>query len=136
LETHVTTDHDHPNAPQTTDSYSVQVSHDGRAVASADVVASTEPHGTATVTFHSASADSGPGPHGELPSDARRELVDTVMAQPGVRSSDHLHAVVPLGDSPTVTRLQQRTDNFTARAAGVSAIIDADVSPAGDHGRE
>ena len=66
--------------------------------------------------------------HGEAPPEARSELVDQVMDHPGVRSSDNVHVVVPIGDGESITRLQEHTTNFTARAAGASSVIDADVA--------
>jgi len=35
--------------------------------------------------------------------------------------------VVPLGDTESISRLQERTSNVTARAAGASSVIEADV---------
>ena len=106
------------HTPTTTDS-SVRVRHDGHVVAHADITSPDAPHGTSRVTLDT--------PHADAPRDARRELVDRVLDDPGVRSSDTVHVVAPLGDSEAMTRLQQRTTNVTARAAGASSIIDADV---------
>lgn len=98
---------------------SVDVRREGRVVASADVTTTPEPHGTASVALTAR--------HGEAPPHARSELVDQVMDHPGVRGSDNVHVVVPIGDSESIAALQEQTDNFTARAAGASSIIDADV---------
>ena len=99
---------------------SVEVRHEGRVVAEADVTATLEPHGTASVAMSAR--------HGDAPPQARSDLVDQVMDHPGVRSSDNVHVVVPIGDGESITRLQEHTTNFTARAAGASSVIDADVA--------
>lgn len=98
---------------------SVDVRREGRVVASADVTTPSEPHGTASVALIAR--------HGEAPPHARSELVDQVMDHPGVRGSDNVHVVVPIGDGESIGRLQEQTNNFTARAAGASSIIDAEV---------
>ena len=99
---------------------SVEVRHEGRVVAKAAVTTPPEPHGTASVALTAR--------RGEAPPEARSELVDQVMDHPGVRSSDTVHVVVPLGDGESITRLQEHTTNFNARAAGASSVIDADVA--------
>lgn len=104
---------------------SVEVRHEGRVVAAADVTTPPEPHGTASVALTAR--------HGEAPPAARSELVDQVMDHPGVRQSDSVHVVVPIGDGESITRLQDHTTNFTARAAGASSVIEAEVAhPASD----
>jgi len=40
-----------------------------------------------------------------------------------------LEATVPLGDAESLHRLRERTDYMTTRAAGCSALIDADLRP-------
>lgn len=87
--------------------------------ASADVTTPDEPHSTATVAFRSRPGDVAP--------EARRELVDKVLAQPEVQGSDAVHVVLPLGDGATIGRLHERTTNVDARAAGASTVIDAEV---------
>ncbi|HEY0239065.1 MAG TPA: hypothetical protein VGC37_10475 [Friedmanniella sp.] len=104
--------------PTTSDS-SVRVHHDGHVVAHADITTSDAPHSTARVTLDT--------PHRDAPSAARGELVDRVLDHPGVRSSDAVHVVAPLGDSEAMARLQERATNVNARAAGASSIIEADV---------
>ena len=98
---------------------SVKVQREGKVVATAEVVTPPEPHGTASVSLTAR--------HGEAPHTARAELVDQVMDHPGVRESHKVHVVVPLGDGESITRLQEHTTNFTARAAGASSVIDAEV---------
>lgn len=99
---------------------SLEVRHEGRVVAAAEVTAPPEPHGTASVALTAR--------HGEAPPDARSELVDQVLDHPGVAGSDAVHVVLPLGDGESLTRLQERTTNFNARAAGASSIIEAEVA--------
>ncbi|GAB2572320.1 hypothetical protein [Microlunatus antarcticus] len=99
---------------------SLKVQHEGRVVAAAEVTAPPEPHGKASVALTAR--------RGEAPPEARSELVDQVLDHPGVRQSDSVHVVVPLGDGASLTRLQERTTNFDARAAGASSIIEADVA--------
>jgi hypothetical protein len=102
----------------------VQLRHDGHVVAAADISASANPHGTASVALRA--------PH-ELSSEAREELVDQVMEHPAVQGCDTVHVVVPLGDGASISRLHEHTTNANAHAAGASSIIDADVThPAAD----
>jgi hypothetical protein len=104
---------------------SVEVRRDGRVVADADLTVPPEPHGTASVALGS--------PHRDAPPAARAELVDQVMSDPAVQSCDSVHVVVPIGDAEAITRLQERTTNFHARAAGASSVIEAEVAhPASD----
>ena len=110
--------------PASTTEESVEVRHDGHVVATAKVSAS-EPHGTATVALST--------PHDPVPAGARSELVDQVMERPGVRNSETVRVVVPLGDSESISRLQEHTTNVNARAAGASSVIEAEVArPASD----
>lgn len=99
---------------------SVEVHREGRVVAAAAVTTSPEPHGTASVSLSAR--------HGEAPPHARSELVDRVLDHPGVQRSDNVRVVVPIGDAESITRLQERTTNFNARAAGASSVIEAEVA--------
>ena len=51
-----------------------------------------------------------------------------MLDHPDVQASDNVHVVVPIGDGESITRLQDRTTNFSARAAGASSVIDAEVT--------
>lgn len=102
--------------PTTTTSETVKVEHDGQ-VGAADI--STTPDGVTSVALRA--------PH-ELPPEGRGELVDRVMEHPAVQGSDSVHLVVPIGDSASITRLQEHATNVTARAAGASSIIEAEVA--------
>ena len=57
----------------------------------------------------------------------RASLVDAVMDLPDVQESARLEAAIPLGDSETLERLRERSENATTRAAGASALLDADI---------
>lgn len=98
---------------------SVKVQHDGHVVAAADVTTS-EAHGTAKVALLT--------PHADAPDSARGELVDQVLDHPEVRPSDSVKVVAPLGDSGALGRLQERTTNYHARAAGASSVVEAEVT--------
>ena len=65
---------------------------------------------------------------GHIPPGCRASLVDAVMDLPGVQDSARLEAALPLGDSETLDRLRERSENATTRAAGASALLDADIS--------
>lgn len=105
--------------PATPTSESVTVRRDGHVVAEATistVPAAEEPAKVALVADRDAA-----------PAGARGELVDQVLDHPEVQSSGNVHVVVPLGDSESIGRLQERTTNFTARAAGASSVVEAEV---------
>jgi hypothetical protein len=89
-------------------------------VAAADV---TIPPGTGTAQ---ASLRAAPG---QIPPGRRTRLVDAVMDLPDVQDSTRLEAALPLGDSETLARLRERSENATTRAAGASALLDADIPP-------
>jgi hypothetical protein len=81
--------------------------------------------------------EDGPGPvtaqtsvhavPGHISPGRRASLVDAVMDLPDVQESARLEAAVPLGDSETLERLRERSENATTRAAGASALLDADI---------
>ena len=98
---------------------SVKVTRDGHVVAEASVSALPEPEEPAKVALSA--------PRDVAPTGARGELVDQVMDHPAVQGSDNVHVVLPLGDTESISRLQERTTNFTARAAGASSVVEAEV---------
>jgi hypothetical protein len=81
--------------------------------------------------------EDGPGPvtaqtslhavPGHISPGRRASLVDAVMDLPDVQESARLEAAVPLGDSETLERLRERSENASTRAAGASALLDADI---------
>ena len=100
----------------------VEMSDGDRPVTSADISTSTQPAETAQVSLHAQS--------GHLPPGSRTSLVDAVLDLPDVQASAHLHATVPLGDTESLGRLRQRTEDMTTRAAGSTILVDADMHPA------
>jgi hypothetical protein len=101
----------------------IEVTENGRMVASAAVTTPTEPHGTTRATFRAES--------GHLPPGSRSELVDAVLDLQEVRDSDRLEASVPIGDAETIARLNQRTTGMNSHAAGATALVDADITVGG-----
>ncbi len=99
----------------------VEISEDERTVAAAEVT-SEGPGGTAWASLCAESGHITPG--------RRAGLVDAVLDLPEVRESARLSAVFPLGDSETLQRLQERCPDVRTRAAGGSAIMEANLRPA------
>ena len=93
-------------------------------VAAADVTIPAEAEGTAQASLRAAS--------GHVPPGRRASLVDAVMDLPEVQESSRLEAAVPIGDSETLGRLRERSENATTRPAGASALLDADIPPRRD----
>jgi hypothetical protein len=54
------------------------------------------------------------------------------MDLPEVQHSTRLKAAVPLGDTESLWRLRERTDGAVTRAAGSSALVDANIPPSGE----
>jgi hypothetical protein len=48
---------------------------------------------------------------------------------PEVQASLRLEATVPLGDAGSLQRLRERTEDTVTRAAGSTALVDADTPP-------
>ena len=71
---------------------------------------------------------------GHLPTGSRARLVDAVLDLPELQSSGHLEATVSLGDAESLHRLRERTDDVITRAAGCSALVDADLRPIDEPG--
>ena len=110
-----------PGTPQ-----HVEIKDGEDTVAAAEVTTSPEPGGTAQASLHAAPGHIAPG--------SRASLVDAVMDLPEVQASEHLQATVPLGDSELLERLRERTDDTTTRAAGSTALLDANIPPDGEPG--
>jgi hypothetical protein len=91
-------------------------------VAAADVTTPSEAEGTAQASLRAAPGHITPG--------RRASLVDAVMDLPEVQESSRLEAALPIGDSETLGRLRERSENSTTRPAGSSALLDADIPPA------
>ena len=100
----------------------VEIKDGNATVAAADVTIAPE-DGAGPVTAQT-SVHAVPG---HVPPGRRASLVDAVMDLPDVQESARLEAAVPLGDSETLERLRERSENATTRAAGASALLDADI---------
>ena len=105
----------------------VEVSDDYRTVATAEVTTSEGSGGTARVSLHAEPGHITPG--------RRASLVDAVLDLPEVQESAHMEAAFQLGDSESLHRLQERCEDVSARPAGWSALVDANLpsSLAGQH---
>jgi hypothetical protein len=54
------------------------------------------------------------------------------MDLPEVQQSARLKAAVPLGDTESLWRLRERTDDTVTRPAGSTALVDANIPPDGE----
>jgi hypothetical protein len=106
------------------DSRRIEIRDGDQTVAAAEV--SAEPGGTTQASLHAAAGHIAPG--------SRAELVDAVMDLPEVQQSTRLEATVPLGDSETLERLRERTEETTTRPAGSTALVDATIPDGRDTG--
>jgi hypothetical protein len=103
----------------------VEIKEGDDTVAAADVTIPAETEGTVQASLHSSPGHVTPG--------HRASLVDAVMDLPEVKESSRLEAALPLGDTETLGRLRERSENATTRPAGSSSLVDADIpAPAGD----
>jgi hypothetical protein len=101
----------------------VEIKDGDQTVAAGEVTTSPEAGGTARASLHAASGHIAPG--------SRASLVDAVMDLPEVQQSARLKAAVPLGDTESLWRLRERTDDTVTRPAGSTALVDANI-PADD----
>jgi hypothetical protein len=97
----------------------VEVSDGKPVVASAQV--DTSP-GTPDTARASLRAESG-----HLPLGSRASLVDAVLDLPERHGGTHLEATILPGDSESLQRLRQHTHDMTTRAAGSTALVDAEL---------
>ena len=102
----------------------VEIKDGDQTVAAAEVTTSPEADGTAQASLRAASGLIAPG--------SRARLVDAVMDLPEVQHSARLKAAVPLGDTESLWRLRERTDDSVTRAAGSTALVDATIPPDGE----
>ncbi len=105
----------------------VEVTDDDRTVATAEVTTSEGSGGTARVSLRAEPGHITPG--------HRASLVDAVLDLPEVQESARLEAAFQLGDSESLHQLQERCEDVSARPAGWSALVDANLpsSRAGQH---
>jgi uncharacterized phage protein gp47/JayE len=100
----------------------IEIKDGDQTVATADVTTAGGAGGTARASLTAASGHVSPG--------KRANLVDAVMDLPEVQASARLQAAVPLGDSESLERLRERTEDTVTRPAGSTALVDADIPPA------
>jgi hypothetical protein len=101
----------------------VEVREGDQSVAAADVTTAAGAEGTARASLHATPGHITPG--------SRASLVDAVMDLPEVQASTRLEATVPIGDSESLQRLRERTDDAITRPAGSTALLDANIPPDG-----
>ena len=101
----------------------VEIKDGDQTVAAAEVATSQRVGGTAQASLRAASGHIAPG--------SRASLVDAVMDLPEVQRSARLKAAVPLGDTESLERLRERTDDTATRPAGSTALVEAKI-PADD----
>ena len=102
----------------------VEIKDGDQTVAAADVTTSPEADGTAQASLYAAPGHIAPG--------SRASLVDAVMDLPEVQHSARLKAAVPLGDTESLWRLRERTNDTVTRPAGSTALVDANIPPDGE----
>jgi hypothetical protein len=104
----------------------VEIRDGGHTVASADVTTYEKDEKTAQASLRAAP--------GHIPPGTMASLVDEVMDLPEVKDSRRMEASLPIGDSETLGRLRERCEDATTRAAGASALLDAEIPRGGDPG--
>jgi hypothetical protein len=92
---------------------------DDRVVAEAEVTTTRGPAGTVRTSMHAKNEHARRGD--------RTALVDTVMDLPEVQASKRVEASVPYGDTESLERLRQRTEDPRTRVAGSTTLLDANV---------
>ena len=100
----------------------VEIKDEDKTIAAAEVTTLDDSEGTIRTTLH---PSSGPTPPG-----SRASLVDAIMDLPEVQSSPRLEATVPLGDTESLERLRERTEDTVTRSAGSTALVDGNIPPA------
>jgi uncharacterized phage protein gp47/JayE len=101
----------------------VEVRDGDQPVGTAEVSVNEGAEGTARASLHATP--------GHIPPGSRASLVDAVMDLPEVQASVRLEATVPLGDGESLERLRERTEDAVTRPAGSTALLDANIPPAG-----
>jgi hypothetical protein len=102
----------------------IEIKDGEQTVAAAEVTTSQETGRTARASLHAAPGHIAPG--------SRASLVDAVMDLPEVAHSARLKAAVPLGDTESLWRLRERTDDTVTRAAGSTALVEANIPAGGE----
>jgi hypothetical protein len=113
-----------PQQPRPQQPHHVEIKDEGdQTVAEADVTTAQGPEGTVRTSMRARDARVPPG--------YRTSLVDAVMDLPEVQASDRVEAAIPAGDSESLERLRQRTQDAQSRPAGASTLFDASIPSAG-----
>jgi hypothetical protein len=98
----------------------VEIKDDNEQTAAvASVSAEAGPEGTVRASMYAKGEHVRPGD--------RATLVDAVMDLPEVEAASRLEAAVPFGDSESLDRLRERTEDAELRPAGASTLLDANV---------
>jgi uncharacterized phage protein gp47/JayE len=97
----------------------VEVKDGDQTIAAAEVMVPEQAEGTIRTSLHPSS--------GHIPPGSRTHLVDAVLDLPEVQASTRLEATVPLGDTESLQRLRERTEDTVTRPAGSTALVDADI---------
>lgn len=100
----------------------IEVKDDDHTIAAAEVTPLADSGGTVRTSFLPSSGAAPPG--------SRASLVDAVMDSPEVQDSSRMEATVPLGDTESLDRLRERTDETVTRPAGSTALVDGHIPPA------
>ena len=103
----------------------VEISDGDRTVATADVIISPGPEGTARASLRAESGHITPG--------SRASLVDAVLDLPEVQECARLEAAFPLGDCESLQRLKERCEDVSTHSAGASALAEANLPSGGVH---
>jgi uncharacterized phage protein gp47/JayE len=106
----------------------VEVGVDGQPAAAAEVTTSGGADGTVRASLHA--------PAGHVTPGSRASLVDAVMDLPEVQASARMEATIPLGDSESLERLRERTEDTVTRPAGSTTLLDANIPAASQPGPE
>jgi hypothetical protein len=93
--------------------------NDGHTAAVAEVTTGRGPEGTVRASMYAKSEHVRPGD--------RTSLVDAVMDLPEVQASERVEAAVPYGDTESLQRLMERTNDTAIRAAGATTLLDATI---------
>lgn len=99
----------------------IEMKDGDQTVAAAKVTTSEEAGTTAQASLHTSPGHIAPG--------TRASLVDAVMDLPEMQESTRLKAAVPIGDTESLWRLRERTQDATTRPAGSTALVEAKIPP-------
>ncbi len=102
----------------------IEIKDGDQTVAAAEVTKAAHDGNTVRASLLPSSGHIAPG--------TRASLVDAVLDTPEVKESARLEATVPLGDSETLERLRERTEDTATRPAGSTALLDANIPGGGE----